>query len=928
MKLFDYLDQDLGTEEPLPAPYQGLSQAEAERRLGKNGKNSLREAKKVRPFAIFICQFKDFLTLVLLAATAVTLFLGDYMEALTIGVIVLCNGLMGFFQEFKTERTLEALRKMAAPKAKAYRDGTLCEIPAEELVTGDIIAVETGDRVPADACLLEAAAVAADESILTGESVPSPKSPGECLPGENPLHQPYLLYMGTTVTAGHGTARIIATGMNTQMGRIAGMIEEISEGPTPLQKRLDELGKYIAIGCLIICAIVAGAGLLRGESPLDMLLTGVSLAVAAVPEGLPAIVTISLALAVGRMVKQKSLIRRLHAVETLGCADVICSDKTGTLTENRMTVQELVTMDGRVTVTGSGYQRAGEFLAEDNRGVSPQAFPPAKRLLEIAVLCNNSAINASGKSRSRAASREPGEYTATGDPTEIALLVMAAKASVTRPAVEKEYHRVLEVPFDSRSKSMSVVVESPSGERLLLVKGGYDILLKRCSGVLTAGGVLPVSQQLRRQIDGENQRMAENALRVLGFAYKPLSPGKLLTEKEAAAEQGLVFAGLAGMMDPPRREAKEAVAISRKAGIKTVMITGDHKVTACAVAREIGIWHEGDQVLTGEELSGMTAEDLGRVIDRVTVFARVSPSDKLKIVRAFKSRGHITAMTGDGVNDAPAVKEADIGVAMGISGTDVTREASDVILMDDNFATLVSAVKEGRVIYRNIRKFIRYLLSCNIGEVLTMFLGILMGLPVVLLPIHILLVNLVTDGLPAIALGLEPPERNVMKRPPRRATDGIFSGGLLTTILFRGCLIGLTTLAVFIRLQQSAGLAAARSGTLLTLVFAQLIHVFECKSEEKSLFTINPFNNIKLLLAVLLSSAIVLTAVFFPPAQFIFQTTALTAKELVMIGGYLLAAPILSALLGVIFRQKGEPSRYRNAVPEAPSQVSPQAQPK
>lgn len=906
VKLLDYLDQDPSAGEQLPAPYQGLSQAEAERRLIKQGKNVLREAKKVRPFAIFICQFKDFLTLVLLICTAVTVFLGDYMEALTIGVIVLCNGLMGFFQEFKTERTLEALRRMAAPKAKVYRDGVLREVPGEELVVGDVIAVETGDRVPADACLLESAALQADESILTGESAPVSKTavPGGTPSEGNDLHQPHLLYMGTVVTAGHGTAQIVAAGMATQMGRIAGMIGDIAEEPTPLQKRLDELGRYIAIGCLLICAVVAGTGLLRGEPLIDMLLTGVSLAVAAVPEGLPAIVTISLALAVGRMVKQKSLIRRLHAVETLGCADVICSDKTGTLTENRMTVQEIVTLEGRVQVTGSGYQRAGEFLAEDGRTVSPNTFPPTRKLLEIATLCNNSAINANGKSRSRAGNREQGEYAVTGDPTEIALLVMAAKASVTRPTLSEEYHRLLEVPFDSRSKCMSVVVEDPAGERFLLVKGGYDVLLGRCSGVLTAGGVLPLTPAHRRQIDAENLRLAGNALRVLGFAYKPLSGGKTLTEKEAGTEHGLVFTGLVGMMDPPRREAKDAVALSRKAGIKTVMITGDHKVTACAVAREIGIWHEGDRILSGNEISAMTEEQLGGVIDETTVFARVSPSDKLKIVRAFKKRGHITAMTGDGVNDAPAVKEADIGVSMGISGTDVTKEASDVILMDDNFATLVTAVKEGRVIYQNIRKFIRYLLSCNIGEVLTMFLGILMGLPVVLLPIHILLINLVTDGLPAIALGLEPPDRDVMKRPPRRSTDGIFSGGLLTTILFRGCLIGLTTLAVFIRLSQTSSLAVARSGALFALVFAQLIHVFECKSEERSLFTINPFNNIKLLLAVLLSTAIVLIAVFFPPAQLIFRTAALTGGQVLTVAGYLMVAPVLAALLGALFRPK------------------------
>ena len=905
MKLLDYLDQAPPTEETLPAAYPGLSQEEAERRLAKQGKNVLREGKKVRPFAIFVSQFKDFLTLVLLISTAVTVFLGDYTEALTIGVIVLCNGLMGFFQEYKTERTLEALRKMAAPKARVYRDGVLREVPGEELVVGDVIAVETGDRVPADVCLLEAAAVSADESILTGESEPVAKRAfsGETLPGESALHRPDFLYMGTVVTAGHGAARIVSTGMATQMGRIAGMIGDAAEEPTPLQKRLDELGRYIAIGCLLICAVVAGAGILRGEPLLDMLLTGVSLAVAAVPEGLPAIVTISLALAVGRMVKRKSLIRRLHAVETLGCADVICSDKTGTLTENRMTVQELATFEETVRVTGSGYQRAGEFLAGDGRTVSPARFPPTRRLLEIAVLCSNASISA-GSSRSRSGSREPGEYAAAGDPTEVALLIMAAKASLTRPDLEREYRRILEVPFDSRSKRMSVVVENAAGDRLLLVKGGCDVVLGQCGSILTAVGTLPLTPARRQKVEKEMDRMAESALRVLAFAYKPLSPGTSLTEGEAGSAGGLIFAGLAGMMDPPRKEAKEAVSLSRKAGIKTVMITGDHKATACAIARETGIWRPGDRVLSGGELSAMSEAELDRVIDETTVFARVSPSDKLKIVRAFKRRGHITAMTGDGVNDAPAVKEADIGVAMGVSGTDVTKEASDVILLDDNFATLVAAVEEGRVIYQNIRKFIRYLLSCNIGEVLTMFLGILMGMPVVLLPIHILLINLVTDGLPAIALGLEPPDRKVMKRPPRRSTDGVFSGGLLTTILFRGSLIGLTTLAVFIRLNQTAGLDAARTGALFALVFAQLLHVFECKSEERSLFTINPFDNWKLLLAVLLSAAIALTAIFFPPVQPIFRTVALTGRQVLTVAGYLMAAPVLSALLGALFRKR------------------------
>ena len=906
MKLFDYLEKDPAGEETIAAPYTGLSQREAEQRLAQYGKNTLQNGKKVKPFAIFICQFKDFLTMVLLACTAVTLFLGDYTEAMTIGVIVLLNGLMGFFQEYRTERTLEALRRMAAPKAKVYRDGALREVPGEEVVPGDLIALEAGDRVPADACLLETTALSADESILTGESAAVGKqAAGPDFAGDNSLHQQGLVYMGTIITTGRGVGRVLATGMESQVGRIAGMIGEIEEEPTPLQKKLDQLGRYIAFGCLGVCAIVAGAGLLRGEPLLDMLLTGVSLAVAAVPEGLPAIVTISLALAVGRMVKQRSLIRRLHAVETLGCTDVICSDKTGTLTENKMTVQQIWAGGERLEVSGSGYQKAGEFRLEDGRLADPNRFPPALRLLQTGVLCSNAAISAEKGSRSRAGSREAGEYAAIGDPTEIALLVAAAKASVTASSLAVEYRRLLEIPFDSKSKSMSVVVEGKNGQRLLLVKGGYDVLLSRCTTFQTADGAVPLTGALRRRIEEENRRMAGRALRVLGFAWKILPAGPL-SEETAAGERGLTFAGLAGMMDPPRKEAAEAVKLSRRAGIRTVMITGDHRDTACAVARELGIWHEGDRVLTGAEISAMSDEALDAVIEQTAVFARVSPSDKLKIVRAFRRRGHITAMTGDGVNDAPAVREADIGVSMGISGTDVTKEASDLILLDDNFATLVAAVREGRVIYQNIRKFIRYLLSCNIGEVLTMFLGMLMGIPVVLLPIHILLINLVTDGLPAIALGLEPPEKDVMKRPPRRASDGVFSDGLLTTILFRGALIGLTTLAVFLHFWKTGDLSLARTGALLALVFAQLIHVFECKSEEKTIFGINPLNNWKLLLAVLFSSAVALAAVYFPPARMVFQTVPMDASQLLAVAGYLAAAPVLSAVLQKFFRNRNK----------------------
>ena len=874
----------------------GLSSKEASRRLSQNGKNTFKAKESLSPFKVFICQFKDFLTLVLLVSTAITVFMGEYVEALTIGVIVLLNGIMGFAQEIKTEKTLEALRKMASPMSKVYRDGVLVTVPSEDLVVGDVIVVDTGDKVTADAVLLKAVRLSADESVLTGESVAVSKEVGDITDEENSLDKKNMIYTGTAIVNGRGLARVVATGMQTQMGRIAGMIDEISENNTPLQKRLDELGKIIAIGCLIICTIVAVTGFLRGEQFMDMLLTGVSLAVAAVPEGLPAIVTISLALAVGRMVKRKSLIRKLHAVETLGCADVICSDKTGTLTENKMTVNKIFLSDEEIEVTDKG-----EFKIDDKL-VNIKGVEAGKLLLQTAVLCNNAVI----RIEDRKSLFKEGIIRAIGDPTETALLIMANNAGVTAENLSDEYLKIDENPFDSKRKMMSVLVKNRQDNYFVMAKGGCDVLIEKCSGILDGDNILPITSANKGKIEKISNDMASKGLRVLAFAYKPCKEEIFSTK----SENGLIFLGLIGMMDPPRKEAKNAVVTCKKAGIKTVMITGDHKETACAVASKIGIYHEGDKVLTGKELENISDEALARQIEDTTVFARVSPHHKLKIVRAFRKKGHIVAMTGDGVNDAPAIKEADIGVSMGISGTDVTKEASDVILLDDNFVTLVTAVEEGRTIYSNIRKFIRYLLSCNIGEVLTMFLGIIMGMPVVLLPIHILLVNLVTDGLPAIALGLEPADKNCMKKLPRRAEESIFSDGLLSTIIFRGCLIGLTTLGVFSHFLISyQDLTLARSAAFLTLVLAQLIHVFECKSEEKNIFTVPFFNNIKLLLAVLISSVIIFIAIYWPPAQLVFKTVSLDKMQLIKVGGYLTFAPILSAIMQKIFNGKKSTKR-------------------
>lgn len=864
------------TQTAQKTPLQGLSSKEAAARQKSCGKNELAGGQRVHPFRIFLCQFKDFLTLVLLGGAAVSVVTGEYAEALTIAVIILLNGLLGFLQEYRTERTLETLRQMAAPRARVWRDGVLTPLPAEDLVPGDLVALEAGDRVPADCLILEAAALTADESMLTGESAAVGKqaaADGE--DGQKESSDPGrkdFLYMGTTVLAGRALARVEAIGMETQMGSIAGMIGEIPKEDTPLQKRLDQLGKWIALGCLAICAVVAAAGALRGEPLFGMLMTGISLAVAAVPEGLPAIVTVSLALAVRRMVNRKALVRRLAAVETLGCADVICSDKTGTLTQNRMTVTKLWLPFEAVEV-GEG----DSPFSSEGRRVDPLRSEAGQLTLTAFALCNDASEGTNGF---------------TGDPTETALAEAAAKAGIIASRMPG-VRRTEELPFDSARKRMSVICEDRGGERTLLCKGAPDVLLGRCAFVRTSAGAVPLDARSRERIAKAASEMAESGLRVLAAACRVLPSGETLTEQ---SESGLCFVGMAGMLDPPRPEVKKAVQVCRRAGIRTVMITGDHKLTAKAIAKEVGIYHNGDRVLTGAELDKMDEKALAAAVEETTVYARVSPRHKLQIVRALRKNGHIAAMTGDGVNDAPAVREADIGVAMGLSGTDVTREASDLVLLDDNFATLEAAVEEGRAIYQNIRKFIRYLLSCNIGEVLTMFLGILMGMPVVLLPIHILLVNLVTDGLPAIALGLEPAEKGIMKRPPRSANEGVFSDGLLGKILFRGCLIGLTTLFVFSHFLQTADLATARTAALLTLVMTQLIHVFECKSEEKSLLHIPFLNNKKLLAAVAVSAGIAAAAIYWPPLAALMQTSPLSAENLLFIALCLLAAPLLSLL--------------------------------
>lgn len=871
--------------------YQGLSSKQAQKLLVQYGENRLKAHKKTGALGIFAGQFRDALILILLAATALSLLMGDVAEAATIVAIVFLNALLGFLQEYRTEKTLEKLGELSAPAALVVRDGAVQRIDAREVVPGDILQVKAGDRVPADAEVLESAGLQCDESMLSGESAGVEKQAGEGNASK--------VYMGTLVTRGKGICRVTGTGQDTEMGGIAGMLGEIESQQTPLQKRLAQLSKFIGIGCLLVCAVVAATGILRGEPVMDMLLTGISLSVAAVPEGLPAIVTIALALSVGRMVKRNALVRRLYAVETLGCATVICSDKTGTLTENKMTVTRVRTYANHYEVSGTGYQCEGEITCGGQR-VKTGSDRALERLFEIAVTCNNAAL-----SRKRGGRFGKESMEVFGEPTETALLVLAAKAGVTREnsgyTVEKE------IPFDSTRKMMTVLARAENGDRFLMIKGAPDLLLQRCTGVLTPGGVQPLTPRLRSGLLEYNNQFAADALRVLGFCYRPAAAGDLY-------EGDMVFAGLAGLIDPPRKEAYDAVLNCRRARIKPVMITGDHAVTARAIAKELSIFQEGDRVVTGRELDDMTGEQLERLLPKISVFARVTPAHKLRIVRAFKARGEVVAMTGDGVNDAPAVKEADIGVSMGVTGTDVTKEAASVILMDDNFATLVYAVEEGRVIYQNIRKFIRYLLSCNIGEVFTMFFSMLAGMPVPLIPIQILLVNLVTDGLPAVALGLEPAEKDVMNRPPRGSGESVFSHGLAGTILTRGLLIGLTTIAVFVSLLHSSGsLETARTGALLTLVCTQLIHVFECKSETRGLFSINPLDNLALVGAVIVSAAAMYFALYNPFLAKAFFTVPLTGRQLLTVFSYSLAVPAVSGILLAFKRTARRPHAGKSA---------------
>jgi Ca2+-transporting ATPase len=882
---------------------QGLPWEEAWKRQGEAGRNELTEGHRVSPITLLLNQFKDFMVLVLLGATLISGLLGEYLDAITIVVIIVMNGILGFTQEFRAERSLRALKELSAPNANVWREGAVHQIPARDLVPGDIILLESGDRIPADVRFLETNGVYIEESALTGESVAVSKQTGAIAQDEVPLgDQRNLGFMGTMVSRGTAKAIVVRIGMNTEMGKIADLIQNTESMETPLQHRLEQLGKILIIVAIALTVLVVVAGIMHGQQPYAMFLAGVSLAVAAIPEGLPAIVTIALALGVQRMIKRKAIVRKLPSVETLGCASVICSDKTGTLTQNKMTVTHLWVGGDVLEVTGDGYTPVGDIQI-GGQSADLLKNPSLSRLLHVSVLCNNATLYEEKQELKRKKGKDAKEnvvsvWNIKGDPTEGALVVLSAKSGITQESLSDKYKRIAEFPFDSERKRMSVLVTSENG-RMACTKGAPDVLLQHCSYILWDGKVIPFTSTLKQKVMAANEGMARSALRVLGIAYKELKSTDRYDDYETV-ETGLIFIGLTGMIDPPRKEVREAISKCRKAGIKTVMITGDHQTTAEAIAKQLGMIQGSGVSLSGQQLASMSDEDLEAKVNDTYVYARVSPEHKLRIVKALQRKGHVVAMTGDGVNDAPAIKAADIGIAMGITGTDVSKEASSLILSDDNFSTIVAAIEEGRGIYENIRKFIRYLLASNVGEIMTMFIAMMAGLPLPLVPIQILWVNLVTDGLPAMALGVDQAEKDLMQHKPRSAKENIFARRLGWKIISRGILIGICTLAAFwlvLRADPSdaATLLKAQSVAFATLVMAQLIHVFDCRS-SRSIFHRNPLQNRYLVLAVLSSLILMLAVMYVDTLQPIFKTVPLGWKDWILV---LIAAGIPTFLMGL-----------------------------
>ena len=857
----------------------GLSSEEVQNRLQEFGPNELKKEKRKSPVKLFLEQFTDILIIILLAATALSFAVGEVYDAIVIIVIVMACAVLGFTQEYKAEKALEALKKMTAPTATVLRDGKEVQLSTSDIVPGDIILLYTGDKVSADARLIEAINMKTDEASLTGESTPVRKDVKPLPEGTLVSDRRNTLFTGTVVVYGRGKAVVTSTGMNTEFGKIAKMVQVTKEEETPLEKRLGQVGKWLGIMSIAVCAAVAIFGIYKGREILDMILWAISLAVAAVPEALPAVVTGALAVGMYRMARENAIVRRLPAVETLGCTSVICSDKTGTMTKGEMTVQRIYVNDKTMKVTGVGYEPQGHFLFEDKK-LDPIKEKELHLLLKTAALCNDAKLE-----------KEEGKWIVKGDPTEGALVVAAAKANLWKEEIEKDEPRINEIPFSSERKRMTTIHEAYGQSKIGYMKGAPEIVLEKCNKVYTNGKLHKLTDGIRKQILAVNEAMAIQALRNLGFACKELPESTTSLSEED--EKDFVFLGIIGMIDPPRKEVKDAIYMCNKAGIKVVMVTGDHKLTAAAVAKALNLIgekeDEEDRVLTGAELDNLSDEEFEKIVDKIVIYARVSPEHKVRIVKDLRKKGYICAMTGDGVNDAPALKMSDIGIAMGITGTEVTKEASDMVLADDNFATIIKAVKEGREIYSNIKKYLTYLLRCNIMEILVMFIIMMISpeplfemssgmMPpsIALTTIQILWINLTTDGLPAIALGVDPGDPDLMERKPRNPKESIFTRDVKTYLIAVPVLMTVLLVGGYLFYQpwvSEHNLIEARTQLFTAIVLMELANAVNARSLKHTVFKVGVFKNKFLWIAILSSLGLQLTVLYTPMLHSLFDIT-------------------------------------------------------
>ena len=885
----------------------GLSEAAAASRLREAGPNALQKGESVSRWRIFANQFRSLVIWVLIGAGIVSVALGEFTDGIAIVAIVVLNAALGFFQEYRAEQAAAALARLTAPRARVVRDGHARQIDATEVVPGDILLLEAGDLIAADSRLIEAASLRANEASLTGESVPVEKRVGTRPPQTALADRTNMVFLGTSITGGSGRAVVTATGMETEVGHISALLETATRGQTPLQKRIDVVGRKLLYLSFGVVGVVFLLGLLRSMPAFGLFLTAVSLAVAAIPEGLPAVITIALALGMQRMARRNALVRRLSAVETLGCAQVVCTDKTGTLTVGEMTARRFVTAERDFAVTGEGYQTAGTFLS-DGREVSPTSDPMLLELLNAGVACNDAEI-ASTHDRT----------SIVGDPTEGALLVAAAKAGVSRAGIEEAMPKLNAIPFDSDRKRMTVI-RRREDQPWAFVKGAPEVILSRCTTVQTSRGVVPLTQDVSDHFVTVQEQMAQTALRVLAVAERPLSGFEEPVDKEldqVDIERDLTLVGLVGLQDPPRAEARDAVARCKRAGIRTVMITGDHRETGRAIAQELGIisgqGDEGSQVMAGSDLDAMSDEELRGRVSTVAVYARVTAEHKLRIVRAWKGLGTVVAMTGDGVNDAPALKEASIGVAMGITGTEVTKQAADIIITDDNFASIVSAVEEGRGIYDNVAKTLAYLLAGNCGELFVMLFASIVGWPLPLLPIQLLWINLVTDGLPALALATDPVDQDVLARAPRRPDAELMDKAFVWRTVLTGTLSATVTLIAFAyEFFPGGDVAQARNAAFSVLVIEELLRSFSARSDTRTIFETGFLSNMRLLAVVMVSFALQLMIHHTPVLETIFGTQPISWLQCLAWTG-LGALPLTVLEIRKVFlrsqKQAGQPNR-------------------